>query len=51
MDARLDTMTRAKLEELAAQFRRSRAAVLRQVMHWALSRKPSGRVDKNEAHV
>jgi predicted transcriptional regulator len=46
MDARLDTMTRAKLEGLATQFHRSRAAVLRQVMHWGLSREPSGQVNR-----
>jgi hypothetical protein len=33
LDARLDAMTRAKLEDLANQFRPSRAAVLRHVMH------------------
>jgi predicted transcriptional regulator len=49
MDARLDTLTRAKLEELANQFHRSRAAVLRQVMRWGLSREPSGRVNRDEA--
>jgi hypothetical protein len=37
-DPRLDTMTRRKLEGLAATFQRSHAAVLRQVMRWGLSR-------------
>jgi len=48
MDARLDTMTRAKLEDLANQFHRSRAAVLRQVMHWGLSCESSGQIDRDD---
>jgi predicted DNA-binding protein len=36
LDATLNTRTRAKLEDLATQFSRSRAAVLRQVMRWGL---------------
>jgi hypothetical protein len=47
MDARLDTMTRAKLEDLATQFHRSHAAVLRQVMCWGLSCMPSGQVSRD----
>jgi predicted transcriptional regulator len=49
MDARLDTMTRARLDDLATQFHRSRAAVLRQVMHWGLSRESLGLVDKDDS--
>jgi hypothetical protein len=48
MDSRLDTMTHAKLEDLAIQFHRSRAAVLRQVMYCGLSRESSGLVDRND---
>lgn len=48
MDARLDIVTRAKLEELAAQFHRSRAAVLRQVICWGLNRKPSGHLGRDD---
>jgi hypothetical protein len=38
MDARLDLMLREKLEDLAVAFHRSRAAVLRSVRRWGLSR-------------
>jgi hypothetical protein len=47
MDARWDAMARAKLEELAIQFHRSRAAVRRRVIRWGLSREPSSRVNKD----
>ena len=45
MDAGLDAQTRAKLEDLATQFGRSRAAVLRHVMDWGLRRKHPGPID------
>jgi predicted DNA-binding protein len=48
MDARLDTMTRAKLEELATTFHRSRAAVLREVMRWGLGRGPVGKPERDD---
>jgi hypothetical protein len=48
MDARLDTMTRAKLETLAATFRRSHAVVLRQVMRWSLSRGQPDQVPRDD---
>jgi hypothetical protein len=38
MDARLDQMTRAKVDELAARFRQPRAAVLHRIMRWGLER-------------
>jgi predicted transcriptional regulator len=50
MDARLDSMTRAKLEELATRFRRSRAAVLREVMQWGLRRGPVARSERDDPH-
>jgi hypothetical protein len=45
MDAGLDTKTRAKLEDLATQFGRSRAAVLREVTRWGLRCEPLGLID------
>jgi hypothetical protein len=50
MDARLDAVTRAKLEELATTFHRSRAAVLREVMRWGLSPGPVGKSGRDDAH-
>jgi hypothetical protein len=38
MDARLDSMTRAKVDDLATTFHRSRGAVLREVMQWGMPR-------------
>jgi predicted transcriptional regulator len=38
MDARLDATTRAKVDELAKQFHRPRAAVLCHILRWGLSR-------------
>jgi hypothetical protein len=46
MDAGLDAMTRAKLENLATAFHQSRAAVLRHVMRWGLGRRWTGKVDQ-----
>jgi hypothetical protein len=48
MDARLDALTRAKREGLATQSHRSRAAALRQVMRWGLSREPLGHVNRDD---
>jgi hypothetical protein len=36
MDARVDAATLATLADLTVQFRRSRGAILRQVMRWGL---------------
>jgi hypothetical protein len=38
MDARLDAVTRAKVDDLAQRFHQPRAAVLCHIMHWGLSR-------------
>jgi hypothetical protein len=38
MDARLDAPTRAKVDDLATRFQTPRAAVLRYIMRWGLSR-------------
>jgi hypothetical protein len=48
MDARLDAMTRAKLDELATAFHRSRGAVLREVMHWGLGCEPLDQVNRDD---
>jgi hypothetical protein len=37
-DARLDAMTRQKVDDLATHFRQPRAAVLCHIMHWGLGR-------------
>jgi hypothetical protein len=37
MDARLDAVTRAKVDDLATHFRKPRATVLCYIMHWGLS--------------
>jgi hypothetical protein len=49
LDARLDATTRAKVDALAARFRRPRAAVLSYIMHWGLSREPAGTLDGGES--
>jgi hypothetical protein len=49
MDARLDPMRRATLEDLVTHFHRSRAAVLREVMRWGLDREETGPFDQREA--
>jgi hypothetical protein len=49
MDAALDSTTRAKLEGLADQFHRSRAAVLRQVMQWGTTRRDMGEMEHGDA--
>jgi hypothetical protein len=38
MDARLDSMTREKVDDLATHFRKSRARILCHIMYWGLSR-------------
>jgi hypothetical protein len=45
MDARLDAVTRAKVDDLAQRFHQSRAAVLCHIMHWGLSRGPTTTLD------
>ena len=37
MDARLDAMRRAKVDDLAKHFHQPRAAVVSHIMHWGLS--------------
>jgi predicted transcriptional regulator len=49
MDARLDAMTRQKVDDLATRFHQPRAAVLRYIMHWGLSRRPTGPLDQGES--
>jgi predicted DNA-binding protein len=50
MDARLDPATRQKVDDLAQHFHRPRAAVLCHIMHWGLSREPTGPLDQGESH-
>jgi predicted transcriptional regulator len=50
MDARMDAATRDKVDELAQRFHRPRAAVLCHIMHWGLSREPTGSPDQGESH-
>jgi hypothetical protein len=45
MDARLDVVTRRKVDDLAARFHQPRAAVLCHIMQWGLSRGPTGSLD------
>jgi predicted transcriptional regulator len=47
MDARLDAMTRAKLDAFAEDFRRSRGAILREVMQWGLRRRQTGTIEQS----
>jgi predicted transcriptional regulator len=49
MDARLDAMTRAKVDDLAQHFHQPRAAVLCHIMHWGLSRQQTGPLDQGDA--
>jgi N-acyl-L-homoserine lactone synthetase len=49
MDARLDAMTRQKVEDLATRFHQPRAAVLCCIMHWAISRRPREEIDQGDA--
>jgi predicted transcriptional regulator len=45
MDARLDAVTRAKVDDFAKRFHQPRAAVLSQIMHWRLIRGPTETLD------
>jgi hypothetical protein len=49
LDARLDAVTRAKVDEFAARFRRPRAAVVCAIMQWGLSRGPAAARDGGAA--
>jgi hypothetical protein len=48
MDARLDTMTRTKVDDLAARFHTPRTAVLSCLMQWALGRNPREALDQGD---
>lgn len=50
MDARLDTLTRAKVDDLATRFYQPRAAVLSFIMQWGLSRGQTGPLDQGASH-
>jgi hypothetical protein len=45
--ARLDAETHAKLQELMAAFQKTRAAILRYVMEWGISRSANWRIDQS----
>jgi hypothetical protein len=49
MDARLDSTTRAKVDDLATRFHTPRAAVLCHIMHWGLSREQTAPLDQGDA--
>jgi predicted DNA-binding protein len=49
MDARLDSMTRAKVDDLAQHFGRPRAAVLCHIMQWDLSHIQTCPLDQGDA--
>jgi len=49
MDARLDSTTRAKVDDLATHFHQPRAVVLCHIMQWGLSREPTGPLDEGDA--
>lgn len=49
LDAQRDPVTHAALEDLAGAFRRSRAAVLREVIRWGLSRGKTGTLHQGDA--
>jgi hypothetical protein len=49
MDARLDSMTWEKVDDLARHFGRPRAAVLCHIMHWGLSQEQTGPLDQGDA--
>jgi hypothetical protein len=44
MNARLDAMTRTKVDELARRFHQRRAAVVCYIMQWGLSQGQTGRL-------
>jgi hypothetical protein len=46
MDARLDAMTRAKVDELATRFHQPRASVLHHIMQWGLIHGHAGPLDQ-----
>jgi hypothetical protein len=48
-DARLDAMTRAKVNNLARHFHTPRAAVLSHIMHWGVSHKQPETLDQGES--
>ena len=48
MDARLDATTRQKVDDLARHFHQPRAAVLRHIMQWGLSREQAGTLDQGD---
>jgi hypothetical protein len=50
IDARLDAMTRAKVDDLATHFHQPRAAVLSYIMHWGLSHGKTEPVDQGTSH-
>jgi predicted HicB family RNase H-like nuclease len=50
LDARLDAVTRQKVDDLARRFRQPRAAVLSHIMWWGLSRAPAGALDGGASH-
>jgi hypothetical protein len=47
-DARLDAASRQTVDDLARHFHRPRAAVLRQIMHWGMCRRPIEKVEQSE---
>jgi hypothetical protein len=49
MDARLDAMTRQKLDDLVQHFHRPRAAVLCHIMQWGLSLGQIGPLDQDKS--
>jgi predicted DNA-binding protein len=49
MNARLDPTTRQKVDDLATQFHRPRAAVLCYIMHWGLSHGQTGPLDQSKS--
>ena len=49
MDARLDLMTRAKIDDFAIRFQRPRAAVLCHIMQWGLMSEHTGTLDQRDA--
>jgi predicted transcriptional regulator len=48
MDARLDAVTRRKVDDLATRFHQPRAAVLCHIMHWGLSCGSTGPLDHDD---
>jgi hypothetical protein len=49
MDARLDSATRGKVDDLAGHFHQPRAAVLCLIIQWGLNREQTGPFDEGEA--